>query len=111
MTRRPANKEQGTFERHAQSIVAAVILAIVLWTGTTMQEIREQSKITATEVAVFQKSVAERVASLQSDVTSIRAELQRLTEEKFRAGEVQTKVLDLEARMRVVEKDHARIAK
>jgi apolipoprotein N-acyltransferase len=105
------NEERGTFERHAQSIIAAVILAVVLYSGKTMQEVRDQSAKTAAEVTIFQKAVSERVTALQTDVTNIRQEISRLTEDRYRQGDMTTKMSDLEARLRVVEKDHAKINK
>lgn len=117
MTRRtstPPVNEKGAFERHAQSIVAAIILGVVLYTGGTMQEIKEQAAKTAIEVNIFQKTVSDKILSLEGQMTQLQSSLQRATEDRFRGSDAanafalrDTKVAEIESRIRQLEQDHA----
>ena len=116
MTRRvqQAPPEKGAFERHAQSIVAAVILAVVLYTGGTMQDIKEQAQKTALEVAIFQKSVSDKIAALDSQMSQLQLSVTKAAEDRFRNTDAasafavrDTKMADLEQRVRQLEKEHA----
>jgi len=116
MTRRitQAPREKGAFERHAQSIIAALVLAVVLYTGTTMQEIKEQSAKTAIEVAIFQKSVSDKISSLDGQMAQLQVTVNKVGEDRFRGSDAatafavrDTKMADLEIRMRSLEKELA----
>lgn len=116
MTRRitQAPQEKGAFERHAQSIIAAIILAIVVYTGGTMQEIKEAQTKTSVEVAVFQKSVGEKISSLENQLGQLQSSVTRAAEDRFRGTDAatafalrDTKMSDLEQRIRKLENDHA----
>ena len=108
-TRRSGIPEKGAFERHAQSLVAAVILAVLLYTGQSVQEIKEQSRANAIEMTNFQRAVADKVATLQSDITGVKNEIAKLSEERYRQGNIAEKLNDIENRLRNVEKEHAKI--
>lgn len=107
-------QEKGQFERHAQTIVAAVILAVVLYTGGTMQEIKEQAAKTALEVAIFQKSVSDKIAALDNQMGQLQLSVTKASEDRFRNTDAasafavrDTKMADLEQRIRQLEKEHA----
>lgn len=97
----PASRYQGPdrrksdVEKHIQTIIAAVLLALVLWAGSTMLDVRDRmTKLEAGGVA------------LQAQVAALQVQLTAASDDRYRASDARR---DFEARDRRMEKYEERL--
>ena len=69
-------KESGVIERHGQTVISALILGGIIWTGSTLIEVRESVAVQQMQINALTTDVAEQQ----------RLSLER-TDERYRASD------------------------
>jgi len=79
--------KRGGFERHIQTLVTSITLALLMWTGVTLIDLRD------------------RLARMEERLISVKAELLISQENKFSATEWRREKEIIEDRFRRLERD------
>jgi hypothetical protein len=78
--------ERSVFERHAQTVIGAVLLALLLWTGSSLIDVRDRLG----RIEVYQINANQRDIALDSQMSELR---RHVAEE---GGELRARMRELE---------------
>ena len=83
---------RSTFERHAQTVLGVVVTGGILWLGSSIIELgKEQSRATI------------QIVQMREDVRTLQGDLQRMSAERYTAGEARRELQRLEDRLERLE--------
>ncbi len=85
-------------ERHIQTVLAAVIVALLSWGGFTLTEVSLQTAV-----------LAERVATLSVKVAALEQKVDKGTEDRYRAADARRDLALRDQRLQTLEQRLARL--
>jgi TolA-binding protein len=83
----PAQQVKGGIERHIQTLVTSITLALLMWTGLTLVDLRD------------------RLARMEEKIISLNADLTRAQADRFTMTDWKREKENLEERFRRLERE------
>lgn len=85
-------------ERHVQTVLGAIIIALILWVGNTLTTNQTQMAIMHTNLTV-----------LTDEVSKLRAKVEQGVDDRYRASDARRDFADVWEAIKDMQEDHYRI--